>query len=39
MSKSLVLVNGGENTEEQTGQNYEKPGGNEADHTSDVIKT
>ncbi len=34
VSQGLVLFNGGQNAEDQTGQNYEEPAENTADHTS-----
>lgn len=33
VSQSLVLVDGRQNAEDQTGQNYEKPVGDKADKT------
>lgn len=38
MSQGLVLVDGRQNAEDQTGQDYEKPEGNKADHTLVLIK-
>lgn len=34
VSQGLVLVNGRQNTEDQTRQNYEKPAGNKANYKS-----
>lgn len=38
MRQGLVLLNGRENTEDQTGQNYQKSAENEREHTLILIK-
>lgn len=38
VSQGLVLIDGGQNAENQTGQNYEKPARNKADHILVLIK-
>lgn len=38
MSQGLVLINGREDTQDQTGQNYEKPVEKNTEHTLVLIK-